>query len=275
LITLIVKAFALIGFAVMFVWTLITGREQVPLTERTQIISVSDEEANALGAQAFEEVLQTHRTVTTGPAAELVRQVAQRIADAAEDITDPDYQWRVALLQSDSSNAFALPGGNIAVLSGLLDVARTEDQLAAVIGHEVAHVLARHGSERLTQQKLAETGRMAVGIAIGDLDPATQGAVMGALGLGTQLGVLMPFSRVHETEADRIGLILMARACYDPRAAVQVWENMARATRGGPPEFLSTHPSPGSRIEDIRGFMDEATKAREEAGCPPLAGAPS
>jgi predicted Zn-dependent protease len=269
---LIAKVVALIGFAVMFVWTLITGREAVPLTERTQIIAVSEAEAAAMGAQAFDEVLREHEIVSTGPEADRVVGVAQRIAAAADAITETDYAWEVALLRSPEANAFAVPGGKIAVLSGLLSIARTNDQLAAVVGHEVAHVLARHGSERMTQEKLAQTGRLAVGVAIGDLDPATQMAILGALGLGAQFGVLMPFSRVHESEADRIGLILMSRACFDPRAAVEIWAAMAASGRGEPPEILSTHPSHGTRIETLNGLVDEALAERREAGCPALEG---
>jgi predicted Zn-dependent protease len=275
LIAIAFKLIALIGFAIMFVWTLLTGREAVPLTDRTQIIAVSNEEAAALGAQAFREVLSQHQAISSGPAADRVRVIAERIAEAAEASIDVDYQWEVALLKSDDANAFALPGGKVAVLTGLLDVARTDDQLATVIGHEVAHVLARHGSERLTQEKLAATGRLAVGIAIGDLDPAAQTAILGALGLGAQFGVLMPFSRIHEAEADRIGLIVTARACYDPRAAIEMWGNMARGVGGGPPEFLSTHPSHGSRMEALRGWMDEALAARADAGCPALPPVPA
>jgi predicted Zn-dependent protease len=167
---LLVKLVALIGFAIMFVWTLITGREEVVITDRTQIISVSDAEAAALGAQAFEEMVRRYPRVGSGPDAARVAMIAGRIAAAADELADPDYDWDVVLLKSEDVNAFALPGGKIGVLSGLLRVARTDDQLAAVIGHEVAHVLARHGSERLTQEALTELGRMAVGIAIGDLD---------------------------------------------------------------------------------------------------------
>ena len=265
---LLVKLVALIGFVAMFVWTLITGREEVVITERTQIISISDEEAAALGAQAFGEITSRYPAVQSGPEAARVQEIAGRIAAAADAIADPDYDWRVVLLETEEANAFALPGGRIGVLSGLLEIARTDDQLAAVIGHEVAHVLARHGSERLTQQALAELGRMAVGVAIGDLDPAAQAAVLGALGLGAQFGVLMPFSRTHEAEADRIGLILMATACYDPNAAIHVWESMAEAGGASPPELLSTHPSHASRIEALGGFMDEAQEARENADCP-------
>jgi predicted Zn-dependent protease len=265
---LLVKLVALIGFAIMFVWTLITGREEVMITDRTQIISVSDAEAAALGAQAFEEMIRRYPRVRSGPDAARVETIAGRIAAAADELADPDHDWDVVLLKSEDVNAFALPGGKIGVLSGLLRVVRTDDQLAAVIGHEVAHVLARHGLERLTQEALAELGRMAVGVAIGDLDPATQAAVLGALGLGAQFGVLMPFSRTHEGEADRIGLILMAAACYDPRAAVEVWANMVEAGRAGPPEILSTHPSHGRRIEALGGWMDEALEAQDAANCP-------
>lgn len=270
---LIVKLFALIGFAVMFVWTLVTGREQVPLTDRTQIVAVSEEETAALGAQAFEEVISRNQVVRSGADAQRVQSVAQRIAAVVDEITEVDYRWEVVLLSAPDVNAFALPGGKVAVLSGLLRVARTDDQLAAVIGHEMGHVLARHGAERMTQESLANIGRQAVGVAIGDLDPATQTAVLGALGLGAQFGVLMPFSRKHEAEADRIGLILMARACFDPRASVEVWANMAQAAGNGPPEFMSTHPSHGTRMEALTGAMDEAMAARNEGNCPALDGA--
>jgi predicted Zn-dependent protease len=268
MLTLLVKLIALLGFGVMFVWTLITGREAVPLTERTQVITVSEEDAAALGAQAFREVLTQNRVIRSGPQADMVAHVVGRIARVADDITEVDYQWEAVLLDSAEANAFALPGGKIAVLAGLLQVARTQDQLAAVVGHELAHVLARHGAERLTQQKLAETGRLAIGIAIGDMDPAAQGAILGALGLGAQFGVLMPFSRIHESEADRIGLILMARACFDPSAAVEVWANMGRQAGEGPPEFMSTHPSHGSRMEALTGALEDARAEQEAADCP-------
>lgn len=269
--TLLIKLFALIGLAVMFAWTWLTGRVEVPLTGRTQVVSVSREEASALGERAFADVLGQHQMVTAGPQSEAVRAIATRIAEQADALIDPDYEWEVVLLAAPEANAFALPGGKIGVLSGLLDVAQTPDQVAAVIAHEVGHVVARHGAERLTQQQLAELGQIAVSVAVGDMDPATRAAVVGALGLGAQYGVLMPFSRRHEAEADHIGLILMAQACYDPRAAVQMWQNMAAAAEGQPPEFLSTHPSHGTRIEALRDLMDEAMEAREAAGCPPLA----
>jgi predicted Zn-dependent protease len=145
---IIIKLVALAGFAIMFVWTLITGREQVPLTDRTQVIAVSEEETAALGAQAFQEVLSRNQVVRSGPDAERVRIIAQRIAAEVDEITETDYRWEVVLLNAPDVNAFALPGGKVAVLSGLLSVARTDDQLAAVIGHEMGmswRAMARSG----------------------------------------------------------------------------------------------------------------------------------
>ena len=267
------KLFALLAFAIMFVWTWLTGREEVPITGRTQVIAVSEEEAARLGARAYEQAVSQYPMIGEGPDSRRVLEITSRIASEAEEVIGADYDWRAALLSSRDINAFALPGGKIAVFQGMLAVADTDDELAAVIAHEIAHVVARHGSERITQQQLAEMGQMAVGVALGDMDPATRAAVLGALGVGAQFGVLMPFSRVHEAEADQIGLVLMARACYDPRAAPRLWRDMARAARGQAPEFLSTHPSHGSRIEALEARMDEALREYREAGCPPLEGA--
>ncbi|ESR23399.1 M48 family metallopeptidase [Lutibaculum baratangense] len=260
---------AAIGFAISFAWAWLTGGDEVPLTERSQVILIDSGEESALGARAFEEVLSRHRALE-GDGADAVREIAARIVKAAEESFGADYDWRTELLQDDAANAFALPGGNIAVLSGLLPVAQNADGLATVIGHEVAHVIARHSAERLTQQRIADLGRLAVAVALGDMDPGTRQAVIGALGIGTQFGILMPFSRVHESEADRIGLVLMAQACFDPREAPELWRRMARAAGDGPPEFMSTHPAPQSRIENLTGWIDEALQAREAAGCPPL-----
>lgn len=262
---------AAILFALTIAWQWLTGGSEVPYTGRNQIVAVSHEDAAAMGAQAFEEVLQRHRVVGGGPQAALVDDVSERLIASAEDFLAVDYDWRVALLEDPSVNAFALPGGYVAVLSGLLPVAANADGLAAVIGHEIAHVIARHGAERVTHQRMADLGRLAVGVALGDMDPATRGAILGALGMGTQFGILMPFSRTHEAEADRIGLMIMARACFDPREAPALWTRMARAAQGGPPEFLSTHPAHGSRIEALQGWMEEALAARADADCPPLA----
>jgi len=267
-IALVLKLFALLAMVVLIAWTWLTDRETVPLSERTQIVSFSEEEMAALGAQAYNQAIAGKRLVTSGPEAERVMRVANRIAAATERLTGTRTAWRVALVEDPRANAFALPGGGIAVLSGILPLAPTDDGLAAIIGHEMAHVVARHGAERLTHQWLAQVGQTAIGFAVGDMDPATQRVVLGAIGLGAQVGVLMPFSRTHEAEADRIGLILMSAACYDPRAAPEFWQRMMAAARRGPPEFLSTHPSHATRIRELQAAVDEAMAARSEAGCP-------
>jgi len=164
--------------------------------------------------------------------------------------------WEVELFQDDSANAFALPGGRIGVHTGLLRVATTPAQLAAVLGHEVGHVLAHHGNARVSNSQLAQSGVAVASIFLGGGDPEAQQEMMGYLGLGVQVGLLMPFSRADESEADQIGLELMARAGFDPRESVSLWQNMGRASGGrAPPEFLSTHPSHSTRIRQLRAHM--------------------
>jgi predicted Zn-dependent protease len=157
-----------------------------------------------------------------------------------------------------TANAFALPGGKVAVYTGIFPVSKTEGGLAAVMAHEVAHVLARHGGERLSQGLLAQMGGVAVQVGMAGSDPGVVQGVMAAYGLGANVGVLLPYSRLQESEADRIGLILMAQAGYDPREAVHLWERMAQQDRNRPPEFFSTHPSAGTRIQDLQRSMPNA-----------------
>jgi predicted Zn-dependent protease len=170
----------------------------------------------------------------------------------------------VTVFEDESANAFALPGGKIGVHTGLLEVAKTPDQLAAVIGHEIGHVMAEHSNERVSTAFAANAG-VQLAAALSGTDGPKQQMLMGLLGLGAQFGVLLPFSRTQESESDEIGLTLMARAGFDPRAAINLWENMAQAGGAQPPEFLSTHPSHGTRIEDLRAQMDEAVKIYQQA----------
>ena len=172
--------------------------------------------------------------------------------------------WQVTVFKSDQVNAFALPGGNIGVYSGLLDVANNGDELAAVIGHEVGHVLADHGNERMSQQVATQGGLTVASAMVGSSGAGGQ-AVMSALGVGAQVGILLPFSRAQESEADLIGLSLMARAGFDPRQSVQLWKNMSKS--GGPKqaEFLSTHPSNGNRIQNLESHMQAAMQLYDQA----------
>ncbi|MEZ5581536.1 MAG: M48 family metallopeptidase [Candidatus Competibacteraceae bacterium] len=173
--------------------------------------------------------------------------------------------WEVAVFRDKNPNAFALPGGKIGVHTGLLKVARNQHQLAAVIGHEVGHVLANHANERVSQQLAVQGGLGAVGSLAGNVDPGTQQALLQGLGLGAQFGILLPFSRAQETEADIIGLDLMARAGYDPRESLALWQNMARATGGQVPQFMSTHPSHGTRSRTLQEQMGRAMQTYQTA----------
>lgn len=234
---------------------LLVGCATSPLG-RSQLALVSDEQLNKMGAQAFQQIEQeTPRSTDAGVNA-YVRCVAQAVASKASGPSVPS-SWEVAVFDSDQVNAFALPGGKIGVYAGLLQVAENPDQLATVIGHEIGHVIARHGNERVSQAMVAQTGMQLAGALAGE-------TAMGALGLGVQYGVLLPYGRTQESEADKIGIDLMAQAGFDPRESVKLWENMARASGGAnPPELLSTHPAEATRINNLEARMPNAMKLAE------------
>ena len=229
--------------------------QQVPFTNRSQLILVSTEEETKLGAQAYREVLAKSPTTNDARYVQPVRRVGERLAQAAKR---PDYKWEFSVIDDPKQiNAFALPGGKVAVYTGILPVAQDSDGLAVVMGHEIAHVIARHGAERMSQGLAQQLGAEVLGAAVGG--SASGNLVLAAYGLGTQLGVMLPYSRTQESEADHIGLILMAEAGYDPRAAPEFWKRMAHAASGGgTPEFLSTHPSHEAREQQIREWLPEA-----------------
>jgi predicted Zn-dependent protease len=229
---------------------------------RTARYALNTDQEKALGLQSYQQVLSDVETVNSGPEVDLVRRVAQRLSAATGD-SAKKFDWQVTLVRSPEVNAFCLPGGKIVVYTGILPVAQNEAGLATVMGHEMAHATLRHGSERLLQQKATQTIMTGVHVSVGDMSYEQQRAVMGALGAGAQYGLLLPFSREHESEADAIGLRYMARAGYDPREAVDFWQRMSKtsATRGEkPPEFMSTHPSDSTRIEDLRRLLPDAQK---------------
>src|SRR5262245_61973904 len=230
-----------------------------PYTHRSQLMVVSEAQEVQLGAQAYQQVLSESRIENDPRVNDIVRRVGQRIATAANR---PDYQWEFVVIDDPKTvNAFALPGGKVAVYTGMFPVAETEAGLATVMGHEVAHALARHGAERMSQQMGMQALGTGIAVALGasGAGSVTQSVAMQAFGLGAQVGVLLPFSRSQESEADHIGLILMAQAGYDPSQAVTFWERMESASGGkGPPEYLSTHPSHGTRVAQIEGWLPEA-----------------
>ncbi len=224
--------------------------DTAPITGRSQLILVGDQQVQALGLQAYNQMKQEMPRSNDRALDRRVQEVGKRIAAISPQ---PDWDWEFTLFDNDSPNAFALPGGKVGVNTGLFKVAKNDDQLAAVMGHEVAHAIARHGNERMSQGILAQGGVAAAGIATGGDQLTTIGAV-----LASQYLFTLPNSRVQESEADHIGLLYMAEAGYDPRSAVDLWRNMEAAGAGRQLEFLSTHPSPGNRIARLQELMPEA-----------------
>nr|WP_185067069.1 M48 family metallopeptidase [Vibrio ponticus] len=225
-------------------------------TGRNQLLLFSDSDMSNLGAQSFEQMKQQQKVSNNVKLNNYVQCVADAVTAQVPKQSEFD-NWEVVVFDSEQVNAFALPGGKIGVYTGLLNVAQNQDQLATVIGHEIAHVLADHSNERLSQSQLANTGLQLTSVALGASEYAQyREATMAALGLGVQVGVLLPYGRTQESEADIVGLELMARAGFDPRQSIALWQNMAKASKGQqPPELLSTHPSHGTRIQDLTETM--------------------
>jgi predicted Zn-dependent protease len=240
---------------------------------RSQLMLVGDAEMEKMGVQAFEQLKSQGKISGDAQANAYVSCVANAITAAmpAQDATGSG-PWEVRVFQDDTANAFALPGRKIGVHTGLLKVAKNQHQLATVIGHEVGHVIAKHGAERVSDQYATELAAGGVGAALGALgDPSSpsHGLLMGALGVGVQAGAqvtVLKFSRTQESEADLIGLDRMAAAGFDPRESIPLWENMEAASKGArPPEFLSTHPNPETRIHDLQKRIPEAQPIADQA----------
>jgi predicted Zn-dependent protease len=228
-----------------------------PETGRKSHVAMSTREEASLGVQSYQQVLAQSESINSGPDLEMVKRVASRLATTTGK-AGADFDWQVSLIRSSQANAFCLPGGKIVVYTGILPITQNEPALATVLGHEMAHATSRHGSQRVLEQNLAQTALTGVAMSLSDMDYDKQRAVMGALGAGTQFGVLMPFSRKHESEADEIGLLYMARAGYDPRESIRFWQRMENAGGAQPPEFLSSHPSHGTRIQQLEAEMPKA-----------------
>lgn len=268
----------LILFALYAGYYWFSNQQDAAFTGRTQLISSNPQEEAAMGLQAYRQILSQSNVVTQGQLPQQIRDIADRLvavgprveADLAAargvkpSIQWDAFDWDVSVIQSDQANAFCLPGGKIAVYTGIIPVAQNMDALAAIMGHEIAHALLRHSAERMAQQKLAQIGSMAAGVAVSDMEPQQQRAVMAVMGAGAQYGVLLPFSREHESEADEVGLMLAAAACYDPREAIGLWQRMGQLSAGqAPPEFMSTHPSGETRIARLQQLMPRALEIRQ------------
>jgi predicted Zn-dependent protease len=228
---------------------------------RSQLNLFSDAQMDRLGATAYAEIRQSTPVSRDRRARRFVRCVSEAVTDVAGS---PGERWQVTLFEDPSANAFALPGGKIGVNTGLLEVARNQDQLATVIGHEVAHVIARHGAERMSQEFATKAG-LDLARALSGAPSPTRNAIFGALGVGAKFGILLPYSRTQESEADLLGLDLMAKAGFDPRESVELWQNMERAGGRARPEFLSTHPSSGTRIADLQARIPQAMRLYQQA----------
>ena len=244
-------------------------------TGRNQYMAYSDAQLNQAGAQAFSEMKSKQKTTSGGRQNAYVTCVVNALVQQLP----PDWRglpWETAVFVDDSPNAFALPGGKVGVHTGMFTVARNQDQLAAVIGHEIGHVYARHTNERVSRQAATSTGLAVLGALAGARygqgasDMVTQGG-----GAAAQLGLLLPFSRTQETEADEIGQRLMAQAGFDPAQAVDLWQNMVAASAGRSPEWLSTHPDPQNRIQALKArapSLQPVAQAARQAGHTPKCG---
>lgn len=240
---------------------------EVPLTHRKSLQLLPQSQLFALSLQQYSKVLKESKLSQDQGKINMVERVGKKIAIASEEFLEDsglgsqakDYQWEFILIEDDKMvNAWCMPGGKVAVYTGILPITKDENGLAVVIGHEVAHAIANHGNERMSQGLIASMGGIALSAALSEKPEQTRKLFMAAFGLGASVGFLLPYSRVHESEADRIGLMLTARAGYDPREAIPFWQRMNEKAGARPPEFLSTHPAPESRIENIKFYIPEA-----------------
>jgi predicted Zn-dependent protease len=238
----------------------------VPVTGRKQFNMIPDSEMQAMSYAQYDQFLQESKVSSNKQQTEMVKNVGNRIQQAVTQyLSDLDYadmldgyEWEFNLVEDPSVNAWCMPGGKVVVYTGILPVTKNEAGLAVVMGHEVAHAIAEHGNERMSQELLRQMGGVALTVAVKDQPEETKALWYAAYGLGSQVGIMLPYSRLHETEADQMGLIFMAMAGYDPREAPVFWERMPEVGGAQPPEWQSTHPSSETRISNLNAWMPEA-----------------
>lgn len=244
-----------------------TSCSKVEITGRQQFNIVPDSLINSMSFQSYGDFLSQHKLSSNTQQTQMVKRVGKRIQTAVERYCLENYcmekiagyQWEFNLMEDPNVNAWCMSGGKVAVYTGILPITQDEAGLAVVMGHEIAHAFAKHGAERMSQGLVVNMGGMALSRAMEDEPTRTKELFMLSYGIGAQVGVLLPFSRLHENEADRLGLIFMAMAGYDPHEAVAFWERMSAAKKGPrPPEFLSTHPTDATRIQNIQNLVSEA-----------------
>ena len=253
---------------------LIAACATVPITGRKQLSIIPDSQINSMSFQQYEQVIAESKLSDDAEAVAMVKRVGQRIQLAVETYFRQEgmsshlngYAWEFNLIESDQVNAWCMPGGKVAFYTGILPICQDEDGVAVVMGHEIAHAIAEHGGERMSHQLAMAMGGMALDQAMKNEPEKTRQLYMGAFAVGAHYGAMLPYSRKHESEADHMGLNMMAMAGYDPRKAPAFWERMAAAGGAAPPEFMSTHPSDETRIRELNARMPEAMEFYRQAG---------
>lgn len=257
------------SFILILIFSMLQSCSTVPVTGRKQLSLIPSSQMMSMSFQQYDEFLKSNKLSTDAAKSAMVKGAGARIKTAVETYFQQKglssqldgYKWEFNLIESPEANAWCMPGGKVVVYTGILPITQDETGLAVVMGHEIAHAIAEHGNERMSQALMAEAGGVALAVALRDKPAETQALWFAAYGVGSQVGVLLPFSRLHESEADHLGLIFMAMAGYDPNKAVDFWQRMADMKNGqSPPEFLSTHPSDATRIAQIRKWLPEAMK---------------
>jgi predicted Zn-dependent protease len=267
---MIVRSSTLLG---VMTAVLLQSCQPVPLTGRRQLNLIPDSQLLPASFQSYDQLLKEKEVVTATPEAAMLRRVGSRVQGAVEQYLRQKgledrlkgFEWEYNLIADSSVNAFAMPGGKVGVFTGIMPIASTEEGLATIVAHEIAHTIAEHGNERMSQLLLLQLGGVALQEALDTQPEVAQQLLFAAYGLGAQVGILLPYSRLHEREADHLGLIFMAMAGYNPREAVELWQRMAEAGGDpGVPSFLRTHPDEHDRIEHLRTVMPQALKYYEE-----------
>nr|WP_319398314.1 M48 family metallopeptidase [uncultured Carboxylicivirga sp.] len=257
-----------VSLGVVLVVSLLVSCATNPITGRKQLNLVSDSEVMSMSFTQYQEFLKENKISTDKEKTATIKKVGKKIAAAVEKyMTDNGYssqiagfEWEFNLVEDETPNAWCMPGGKVVFYTGILPYCQDETGIAVVMGHEIAHAVAKHGSERMSQQMAVQYGGTALTVLMDEKPEQTQQLAMAAFGLGSQYGVMLPFSRAHETEADKMGLIFMAMAGYDPNEAVPFWQRMSDMGGQKPPEWMSTHPADETRVKDLKAYMPEAMK---------------
>ncbi len=264
------KLAVILAFAALLV--VVEACKRVPITGRKQVSFVNEGELTTLSNTEYRKFLDEHKVISGGTDAARIREIGQKIAAAVEvyyrknkmEKELENFAWEFNLVDDKTVNAWCMPGGKVVFYTGILPVCADDDGIAVVMGHEVAHAVARHGNERMSQGMLAQFGGVALSLAVASQPGATQDLFMTAYGVGANVGVLLPFSRKHESEADKLGLVFMTMAGYNPEKAPEFWKRMAGDGGNEPPEFISTHPSNANRIKEINNYIPIARRYAAE-----------